>query len=115
MRCFAQNKVVNNRVTKKTTFAWVISRELQSDWTAQNRTQSGWHRPCFDKSMMHKSDATMHEPLAGTFSPGSMFRLIIAKVRNAVKFEIPIGYQDETGFHTGVKPAEKGIKWPPVW
>jgi len=65
--------------------------------------------------MMHKSVATMHEPLANTFSPGSMLRGIIATVRNAVRFEIPIGYQDEAGFHTGVKPAEKGIKWPPVW
>jgi hypothetical protein len=32
---------------------------------------------------------------------------IIAKLRKAIRIEIPIGYQDETGFHKGVKPAEK--------
>ena len=27
---------------------------------------------------------------------------IIAKLRKAIRIEIPIGYQDETGFHMGV-------------
>jgi hypothetical protein len=39
---------------------------------------------------------------------------IAAKLRKAIRIEVPIGYQDETGFHTGVAPAEKEIKWPPV-
>jgi len=26
-----------------------------------------------------------------------------------------VGYQDETGFHTGVKANEKEIKWPTTW
>jgi hypothetical protein len=45
-------------------------------------------------------------------------RGIIAKLRKAIGIEIPIGYQDETGFHMGVKPAEKtsrvaaGLEWP---
>jgi hypothetical protein len=64
---------------------------------------------------MHKSAATMQEPLPDTAEFGSMFRGIVAKMRNAVKIEIPTGYQDETGFHMGVKPAEKEIKWPSVW
>jgi hypothetical protein len=32
---------------------------------------------------------------------------IVAKLRRATRIEIPIGYQDKTGFHMGVKPAEK--------
>jgi hypothetical protein len=32
---------------------------------------------------------------------------IIIKLRNLVKWQIPIGYQDETGFHFGVQPVEK--------
>jgi hypothetical protein len=32
---------------------------------------------------------------------------IVAKLRKAIRIEIPIGYQDETGFHMGVKPAKK--------
>lgn len=40
------------------------------------------------------------------FSPASL----MAKLRNLVKLEIPVGYQDETGFHYGVKSAAKGAK-----
>jgi len=40
---------------------------------------------------------------------------IAAKLRSAIKHKIPTGYQDETGFHLGVNPAEDEIKWPPVW
>jgi hypothetical protein len=35
---------------------------------------------------------------------------IVAKLRKAIGIVIPIGYQDETGFHIGVKPAEKRVK-----
>ena len=31
---------------------------------------------------------------------------IVAKLWKAIRIEIPIGYQDETGFHKGVKPTE---------
>ena len=65
--------------------------------------------------MMIKSATTMHGPVRDTVMLGAMFRGIVAKVRNAVRIDIPIGYQDETGFHTGVKPAGKNTQWPPVW
>jgi hypothetical protein len=36
--------------------------------------------------------------------PGILaFAAIISKVRDLFKFEVPVGYQDETGFHHGVK------------
>ena len=65
--------------------------------------------------MMHKSAVTMHEPLPSTVPFGAMFHGIVAKMRNAIRIDIPVGYQDETGFHMGVKPAEREINWPPVW
>ena len=34
----------------------------------------------------------------------AVFASIAAKVRAAIEAQAPIGYQDETGFHTGVKP-----------
>jgi len=40
---------------------------------------------------------------------------LITRLKNATKFEIPVGYQDETGFHTGVKADEKEIQWPTTW
>jgi len=33
----------------------------------------------------------------------------------ARRFRVPIGYQDETGFHHGVTPAKKEVVWPPFW
>lgn len=30
-------------------------------------------------------------------------------------FRMPIGYQDETGFHQGVTPAKEEVGWPPFW
>jgi len=35
---------------------------------------------------------------------------IVAKLRKAIRIEIPIGYQDEAGFHTGVKSADMEAK-----
>ena len=32
---------------------------------------------------------------------------LVAKLRNLVKIEAPVGYQDETGFHYGVKATGK--------
>lgn len=48
---------------------------------------------------------------ASSFSFGAVF----ARLKNAVMAEIPDGYQDETGFHMGVKAEEKEIKWPVAW
>jgi len=32
---------------------------------------------------------------------------IIGRLRDALKNVVPVGYQDESGFHFGVKSAEK--------
>jgi len=44
------------------------------------------------------------------FTPAGLF----VRLLRTLKLEIPVGYQDETGFHTGVQPEEDQIKWPPV-
>ena len=36
----------------------------------------------------------------------TVFAAIAAKVRAAIDAQAPIGYQDETGFHTGIKPRD---------
>jgi hypothetical protein len=46
---------------------------------------------------------------------GFPFGGLMAKLRNAVKSSIPVGYQDETGFHAGIKREEKPAKWPATW
>jgi hypothetical protein len=65
--------------------------------------------------MMHKHTATVQKPMPEMASFGLMFNGAVAKLRNAVRIDIPVGYQDETGFHMGVKPAKKSVQWPPVW
>jgi hypothetical protein len=70
---------------------------------------------CFNESIMHKRVVTIHEPLPGRVASDSKLHEIIAKLRNVARIDIATGYQDETGFHLGVKLAENEIKWPPVW
>jgi hypothetical protein len=64
---------------------------------------------------MPKRIDTIHEPLPGRIASDSKLHEIIAKLRNVVKIDIATGYQDETGFHMGVKPIENEIKRPSVW
>ncbi|MDE3067236.1 MAG: hypothetical protein KGJ60_06740 [Verrucomicrobiota bacterium] len=40
---------------------------------------------------------------------------VMGRLRNALKNQIPEGYQDETGFHFGVKHAEEQPSWPSFW
>lgn len=37
----------------------------------------------------------------------------LAKLRATFALDVPVGYQDETGFHFGTKPAEEKLSWPP--
>jgi hypothetical protein len=45
------------------------------------------------------------------FSPAG----IVARLTHIASKYAPVCYQDEKGFHGGVKPPEKGIKWPVFW
>ena len=62
------------------------------------------------KNTMPINKTWFHSGISG-LSPAAL----IARLKNAVKIEIPTGYQDATGFHTGVKAEEKEIKWPTTW
>jgi hypothetical protein len=48
-----------------------------------------------------------HQCTQGIYVMRSVGRIVV-KLRKAIK--IPTGYQDETGFHLGIEPAEKEIK-----
>lgn len=53
----------------------------------------------------------LHEKIATTdrAAHGGVWG-IVAKLRKAIRIEIPIGYQDEAGFHVGVKSADMEVK-----
>jgi hypothetical protein len=56
-----------------------------------------------ETSMTTMTKTATPEVTIGIFALiGAMF----AKVSAAIEAEIPIGYEDETGFHTGVKPRD---------
>jgi hypothetical protein len=40
---------------------------------------------------------------------------IAAKVMARLKVEVPVGYQDENGFHVGSSRSEGKVNWPPFW
>jgi hypothetical protein len=42
---------------------------------------------------------------------------VAAKLRAALERRIPVGYQDQDGFHTGVATGNGASKvnWPPLW
>ena len=61
---------------------------------------------------MHKHTITLNKPWTHSVNTGLPFAGLIAKLKNAVKIQIPVGYQDETGFHYGVKPAKNNAQWP---
>jgi hypothetical protein len=56
-----------------------------------------------DKAWSHVETPTI--PFAGLF----------AKVKDAVKAKMPIGYQDENGFHFGEQPERTDLQWPMNW
>ena len=57
--------------------------------------------------MTYKNTMTITKPWPTVGHSGFSFSAIIAKLKNAVKIEIPVGYQDEAGFHYGVETAKK--------
>jgi hypothetical protein len=60
-----------------------------------------------NNAMMHKHSTTMETPWLHKGSFGSHLHEVFVKLRKVIKVEIPTGYQDESGFHFGVNPAEK--------
>ena len=45
---------------------------------------------------------------------GLIVHAITAKFHAAMENLAPVGYQDETGFHLGVKRSSQDEKWPTV-
>ena len=61
-----------------------------------------------NKSCMHKTQfyiLAMMVPLAA----------IVARAIAKLKVEVPVGYQDESGYHVGNGHAESKVNWPPFW
>jgi len=52
----------------------------------------------------------MHKTWLHTFALSLLFGGIIAKLRSAIANHVPVGYQDESGFHLGVKQTQD--RWP---
>jgi hypothetical protein len=64
--------------------------------------------------MTYKNTMAINKTWPQVEASGFSLAGVITRLCNAVKFEIPVGYQDESGFHCGTEPASKEIKWPSV-
>jgi hypothetical protein len=56
-----------------------------------------------DTCMTSVTKTATPEVTVGLFT---VFASIAAKVRASIEALAPVGYQDETGFHTGIKPRD---------
>jgi hypothetical protein len=65
--------------------------------------------------MTFKDAAITHKPWSQTEILGFSPTGFIAKLMNTISAKIPIGYQDESGFHTGVKSVDREAGWPRFW
>jgi hypothetical protein len=55
----------------------------------------------------------MHKTSVYVSSLVLLFVGIMAKVRAQMDKQVPVGYQDESGFHVGEKKSKEN--WPPFW
>jgi hypothetical protein len=60
--------------------------------------------------MTYKHTMTIHKAWTPVNAAGFSLNGIFARLRNALKIEIPVGYQDESGFHYEIKAAAKDNK-----
>jgi hypothetical protein len=55
----------------------------------------------------------MHKTWLQAFALNLLLIAIAAKMRSLFASHVPLGYQDEAGFHYGVKPTRDN--WPATW
>ncbi len=79
------------------------------------KTRSGWGCSHSGERILHEPALTVHESLSDTTAWGAIIHRVFEKLRQAAGIEVRTGYQDEKGFHHGIKPARNEIQWPPVW
>lgn len=67
-----------------------------------------WPNKCYISAMTHKQHAmTLAKPWPEGVSFWSHVRHIVASLKYIVK--IPVGYQDQNGFHYGIEPEKDDI------
>ncbi len=64
--------------------------------------------------MAYKQTTIEHKTLVYS-GVGFPLQGLLGKLLSALKISVPVGYQDESGFHLGVKSAEKQTQWPTNW
>jgi hypothetical protein len=65
--------------------------------------------------MTYKSAMTNNKLWIPTEAQGFSLAGLFTRLQNAVKLSIPVGYQDETGFHAGIQPAKKETAHSSDW
>jgi hypothetical protein len=55
----------------------------------------------------------MHKTWLHAFALNLLLIAVAAKLRGLLASHVPLGYQDQSGFHFGVKQAQDD--WPATW
>jgi hypothetical protein len=58
-----------------------------------------------DKCAAQTATARLDRELAGS-AMGAWFDSAVTKIQVAAFFQVPVGYEDETGFHCGIQHVE---------
>jgi hypothetical protein len=88
------------------TFVRVFRTETSCD-LLENRHFGSWHHQCCLR-IVHKTSLY----ISGV---ALLFAALMARVRATMERQIPLGYQDEAGFHEGEKKGPGEDIWPPFW
>jgi len=60
-------------------------------------------------------DSDMHKTYFYIMAMMVPLAAIVARTMASLKVEVPVGYQDENGFHAGTGRTESKVNWPPFW
>lgn len=88
-------------------------RDLSCGIVQKKANESGLKRDRF--GIFHAQKKAMNKVWLGIAAMSLILCGIVARLRAAVNIQVPLGYQDETGFHKGVKRGGREASWPPFW
>jgi hypothetical protein len=60
-------------------------------------------------------DSGMHKTYFYIIAAMLPLAALVARAMAKLKVEVPVGYQDENGFHVGAGRMESKVNWPPFW
>ena len=71
--------------------------------------------PIFKVAWLVLMNGCMHKTYFHLIAIMLPLAALVAAAINKLKVQVPVGYQDENGFHVGAGRTENKVNWPPFW